>query len=39
MNAMQREQEGLPTFGAKLSGIYLGLNLCEIPFPNKVNIY
>lgn len=29
----------LPTFGAKLNNICIGLISCEMPFPNNVNIY
>ncbi|WP_075882687.1 hypothetical protein [Candidatus Protochlamydia sp. W-9] len=29
----------LLTFDAKLNGIYVRLISCEIPFPNKANIY
>lgn len=29
----------LPTFGAMLNGICIGLISCEMPFPNNANIY
>lgn len=29
----------LPTFGAKLNDIWVGLISCEMPFPNNVNIF